>query len=88
VAIPAGTYPGLASDVPTYSVLATVVTREDIAPDIVEALVAATLDDLDQLAIRAPVLAVLDPILMRSRGLTVPLHPGALVAFNAHRTKP
>jgi TRAP transporter TAXI family solute receptor len=88
VAIPAGSYPGLASDVPTYSVLATVVTREDIAADIVEAMVSATLDDLDQLAIRAPVLAGLDPMLMRSRGLTVPLHPGALAAFNAHMTKP
>ena len=39
VVIPQSTYPELAADVPTYAVIATVVTRADIAPDIVEALV-------------------------------------------------
>jgi TRAP transporter TAXI family solute receptor len=76
-------YPTLAADVPSYAVIATVVTRDDMDPDLVQALVAATLDDLPQLAIRAPVLAGLEPLEMRSRGLTVPLHPGALTAFGA-----
>ena len=50
---------------PTYSVMATVVTRADMADDIVEALVASTLETLPALAIRAPVLAGLDPGEMR-----------------------
>jgi TRAP transporter TAXI family solute receptor len=88
VTIPAGEYPGLAADVPTYAVIATVVVREDVPSDLVQALVTATLDDLDQLALRAPVLAGLEPTEMRSRGLTVPLHPAALEAFGAHAAKP
>ncbi len=83
VTIPASDYPGLTADVPSYAVIATVVTRADMADDLVEALVDATLADRDQLAIRAPVLAGLDPVAMRSRGLTIPLHPGALDAFGA-----
>ena len=81
--IPQSTYPELTPDVPTYAVIATVVTRADIAPDLVEALVAATLADLREIAIRAPVLAGLDPAAMRARGLSAPLHPGALAAFDA-----
>lgn len=81
-------YPALGLDVPSYAVTATVVTRDDIDPALVEALVAATLGDLDQIGVRAPVLAGLEPLEMRSRGLTVPLHPGALAAFSAAPTKP
>ena len=47
-------------------------------------MVTATLDDLAELAIRAPVLAGLEPVDMRSRGLTAPLHPGAEAAFGAY----
>ena len=36
-----------------------------------------TLAGLPELAMRAPVLAGLDPTAMRARGLTAPLHPGA-----------
>jgi TRAP transporter TAXI family solute receptor len=81
--IPMATYPGLPADVPTWSVVATVVTRADIAPDLVEALVASTLATLRPLAMRAPVLGGLDPMRMRSTGLSAPLHPGAAEAFNA-----
>ena len=73
---------------PTYAVIATVVTRDDVPTDIVEAMVTATLDDLDQLGIRAPVLTGLEPMAMRSRGLMVPLHPGALAAFGAYAGRP
>ena len=83
VVIPQSTYPELTQDIPTYAVIATVVTRADIAADLVEALVAATLADLRGLAMRAPVLAGLDPAAMRGRGLSAPVHPGALAAFDA-----
>ena len=68
---------------PTYSVMATVVTRTDMADDIVAALVAETLATLPALAMRAPVLAGLDPVAMRATGLSAPLHPGASAAFFA-----
>lgn len=55
---------------------------------LVEALVAATLGDLDQIGVRAPVLAGLQPLELRSRGLTVPLRPGALAAFGAAPQNP
>ncbi len=84
VVIPQSTYPGLDADVPSYAAIATVVTRRDIAPDLVEALVAATLDGLPELAIRASVLKGLDPAEMSTTGLTAPLHPGAQAAFDAH----
>jgi TRAP transporter TAXI family solute receptor len=83
VVIPQSTYPELTQKVSTYSVIATVVTRADIAPDLVEALVASTLTDLRGIAMRAPVLAGLDPAVMRGRGLSAPVHPGALAAFDA-----
>ena len=63
------------------------VTREDIAADLVEALVADTLASLPELAVRAPVLQDLSPELMKSRGLTAPMHPGAVSAFAAPRSR-
>ncbi len=80
--------PQLTADIPSYAVIATMVTRADIAADIVEALVAATLADLPVLALRAPVLAGLDPKAMRERGLSAPLHPGAQAAFDAFAATP
>jgi len=81
--IPASSYPQMTGDVPTYAVTATLVTREDMANDIVEALVSDTLASLPDLAVRTPLLAGLTPEEMRSRGLTAPLHPGAEAAFTA-----
>ncbi|WP_299130055.1 TAXI family TRAP transporter solute-binding subunit [uncultured Amaricoccus sp.] len=81
--IPMATYPQLSADLPTWSVIATVVTRADMDADLVRALVASTLDTLRPLAMRAPVLGALDPVLMRSQGLSAPLHPGAAAAFSA-----
>ena len=82
VVIPRTAYLEMTGDVPTFAVIATVLTRSDIANDVVEALVVETLADLPQLAQRAPVLADLDPVAMRTRGLTAPLHPGAQAAFD------
>ena len=88
VVIPRATYPQLEVDIPTYAAIATLVTRADIAADIVEALVGSTLDSLPELAMRAPVLAGLNPEMMGTRGLTAPLHPGAQAAFETHAAKP
>jgi TRAP transporter TAXI family solute receptor len=88
VVIRRSAYPGLAADVPTYAAIATVVTHASMDADLVEALVAATLDGLPELAVRAPVLAGLDPTAMSATGLAAPLHPGAAKAFEAHAARP
>ena len=78
-----GVYPELLADVPTIAVRATLATREDADPAQVEALVLTTLAGLETLGARAPVLRGLDPAQMRRAGLTAPLHPAALAAFEA-----
>jgi TRAP transporter TAXI family solute receptor len=86
--IPAGAYPGLAAPIPTFGVFATVVARADTPDAVVETLVRETLANLPRLARRAPVLAGLDPALMRTRGLSAPLHPAAERAFAAFAARP
>jgi TRAP transporter TAXI family solute receptor len=81
--IPAGAYPGVAADIPSFAVTATVITRADMDAETVEALVAGTLTALPALALRSPLLAGLSPTDMRTRGFTAPLHPGAQAAFSA-----
>jgi TRAP transporter TAXI family solute receptor len=88
VLIPQSAYPSLDADVPSYAPIATVVTRRDISPDLVEALVDATLRGREELAMRAPVLAGLDPSAMATLALTAPLHPGAEAAFEAYAASP
>lgn len=83
VVIPRSDYPELTAAVSTYAVISTVVTRADVAPDIVQALVTSTLADLRWLGLRAPVLSGLYAAGMRTRGLSAPLHPGAEAAFAA-----
>ena len=65
--------------------IATLVTRADMAADIVQALVGETLASLPELAVRAPVLAGLDPAAMREHRPAAPLHPGAPAASSARR---
>jgi uncharacterized protein len=81
--IGAGTYPGLAADVPTFAVTATVVTVESADGAIVGKMVSETLENLGGLRLSAPVLRGLDPVQMRTEGFSVPLHPAAAAAFDA-----
>jgi len=74
-------YPELPADVATYAVIATVVTRDDMPDDLVEALVGNVITTLPELRLRAPVLGDVTPAIMRDRGRTAPLHPGAEAAF-------
>ncbi len=76
-------YEGLTADIPSVSVIATIVTRASTDPALVETLVRDTLDNLPLLARKAPVLADLEPSAMRRAGLSAPLHPGAKAAFDA-----
>jgi TRAP transporter TAXI family solute receptor len=82
-AIKADTYAGMTETVPSVSVIATVVTLADTDPDLVALFVTDTLENMALLARKAPVLAHIEPAQMRRSGLSAPLHPGAVAAFDA-----
>ncbi|MCR5857197.1 TAXI family TRAP transporter solute-binding subunit [Mesorhizobium sp. J428] len=75
--IPAGVYPGVDVDVPTFTARATVVTRADIADDDAYEIVKSIFESLDDFKQLHPALANLDPTAMATTALTAPLHPGA-----------
>ena len=83
ITIPAGTYEGQAEPLESFAVYATVVTRSDVDDAIIETFVASVLDNRRKLAATNPLLAGIDPTMMRGRALTAPLHPAALRAFEA-----
>lgn len=78
-----GLYPGLRADVPTYGVIATMVTREDVDADLVQTIVELTLENLVELRSRTRLLGDLQTSGMGTRGLTAPLHSGAAAAYAA-----
>lgn len=72
--IPSSTYPDLDVDVPTFSVLATVLTRDDVPDALVSAFTRSLLDMRDSLPQAGP--ADTDGQWWAG-GLTAPLHPAA-----------
>jgi TRAP transporter TAXI family solute receptor len=75
--IPAGVYPGIDAEVPTFTARATVVTRADIADDDAYEIVKSIFEGLDDFKQLHPALANLEPTAMATTALTAPLHPGA-----------
>ncbi len=74
--IPANTYRGQATNVPVAAVQNYLVTRDDLANDVVYAITKALWSGLDELAATNPAARAID----RKRaleGMPVPLHPGA-----------
>lgn len=80
--IAAGTYPELLQDVESYAVYATLVTRADVAPAIVNAMVWTTLSRLELLSSVEPRLSGLTIDNMRTKGLTAPMHDEATLAID------
>jgi uncharacterized protein len=76
--IPGGTYSGNADPVASFGLKATVVTREDVDPERIHALVKAVFDDLPLFAAQHPAFAGLEPKSMAEDANTAPLHEGAL----------
>jgi uncharacterized protein len=85
--IPAKTYEKLRGDVATFAVRATVLTLATMDDDVVDALVRDTLEHLEALRQKEPILAGLEVRTMRSSGLSAPLHPAAVRAFDAFLAK-
>ena len=83
IQIPATTYPGLNTNVDSYAVYSTIVTRADIDAELINTFVTRILENLNGLAKASEVLVGLTMDGMRDNGLTAPLHPGAERAYKA-----
>lgn len=77
VAIPGGLYNNNDEDIPTYGVLATFVSSEDVPDEMVYQVVKAVFDNFDDFKKLHPAFAHLDKKDMVADGLSAPLHPGA-----------
>ena len=75
--IPAGTYKTTAEDVTTFGVMATFVSHENVAEDVVYEVVRAVMENIDDFRSLHPAFANLNPANMIKDGLSAPLHPGA-----------
>lgn len=76
--IPQGTYKTSTADVTTFGVRATVVTSADEPADIVYEVTRAVFENLDDFRKLHPAFKNLDPKTMITKGLSAPIHPGAL----------
>ena len=77
IAIPGGLYANNDEDIPTYGVLATFVSSEDVPENVVYQVVKAVFDNFDDFKKLHPAFAHLDRKDMVADGLSAPLHPGA-----------
>ena len=75
--IPGGLYANNPEPVPTYGVVATLVTSSKVPDDVVYALVKAVFDNFDAFKRLHPAFAHLNPRDMVRNGLSAPLHDGA-----------
>ena len=78
LSIPAGTYASNESAVPTFGLLETVVTTEDLDDETAYTLVRLVFENIDRLRKSHPAFSELTADSMHSRGPSIPLHPGAL----------
>ncbi len=76
--IPGGMYANNPTPTDTYGVLATVVTSSKVADSTVYALVKAVFSNFDEFKKLHPAFAHLEPKDMITKGLSAPLHPGAI----------
>lgn len=86
--VPGGLYLGNPSPVPTFGVTATLVTRADVADEVIGIVVETALGKLVELRALEPVLAGLEPEAMAGAGRTAPLHPAAEAALRARGLLP
>ena len=75
--IPGGVYPNHPDDIPTYGMMATVVSSAKVPADTVYALVKGVFDNFDEFRRLHPAFAALDAQAMIRNGLSAPLHEGA-----------
>ena len=76
--VPGGLYRGNEADVPSFGVVATLVTSTRLPEDSAYAIVKAVFDDLPAFRALHPALAPLQPQTMIHDGISAPLHDGAV----------
>lgn len=76
--IPGAMYQGNLKDTSSFGVSATLVTTAKVSDDVVYLLVKSIFENLDSFKALHPALAPLNKQQMISKGLTAPLHPGAI----------
>jgi hypothetical protein len=77
--IPVALYPGVVNqeDVPTFGVVATLVTSADVSADIVYIITRAVFEDFEEFKNLHPAYSTMS-IKSMLHGLSAPLHPGAV----------
>lgn len=78
MSIPAALYSSNDTAVSTFGLLETVITTADLEDETVYMIVRLVFENLDRLRASHPAFRPLTPDIMYSRGLSAPLHPGAL----------
>ncbi len=68
-------------DIPTFSVMATMLTRADMEDEIVELFASEVIGNREALREAAPVIGELELDAIRDAGVTAPRHPGAETVF-------
>ncbi|MFC3913767.1 TAXI family TRAP transporter solute-binding subunit [Pseudaeromonas sharmana] len=76
--IPGRLYRGVDKDIPSFGVVATVVTTDTLSENIAYAIVNAIFSNFEQFKRLHPAFSTLNRKNMVIQGLTAPLHPGAL----------
>jgi TRAP transporter TAXI family solute receptor len=82
--IPGGIYAGVAHDIKTFGVNATIVTSSDATESMVYNVSKIIFENLAAFKALHPVLEQLDPIKMANEGRTAPYHDGALKYYQEH----
>lgn len=80
--IPAGVYRGQAIEIPTFGLIATMVTTSDTPPDLVNMVLESVFTHLDRLRKMHPALANLQAEEMKRDTMPAPLHDGAKLFYN------
>ena len=78
LSIPAGLYAPNAEQVATFGLLETVITTQDFDEESAYRIVKSVFENLDWLRSKHSAFSNLSPVDMHGRGLSLPLHPGAL----------
>lgn len=78
IEIPAGTYPEQANPVPSFALVAALLTSSRVSPAVVYDLTKAVFESFETFRAFHPAFEGLEKERMVSEGLTAPLHPGAL----------
>jgi TRAP transporter TAXI family solute receptor len=88
MSIPAGIYSSNVAAVSTLGLLDTVITSEDLDDETAYSIVKTVFENLDRLRAAHPAFSSLTPENMYSRGLSAPLHPGALKYYREQGLMP